>query len=94
MNEGVVPVVVGQHPRLTVVAQTSLVAAAFSLHGGVADANFEGGAMANVHHPVVGAGRHEQGAQRVGPGVEACRVVLLVLPGFLMEKSQCAEVVR
>lgn len=93
VDEGVVPVVVGQHPGLTVVAQTSLVAAALSLQGGVANAHFEGGALADVHYPAVGAGRHEQGAQRVGPGVEACGVVLLVLPVFLVEEGQCAEVV-
>lgn len=93
VNEGVVPVVVGQHPGLTVVAQTGPVAAALSLQGGVTDAHFEGGTLADVHHPAVGAGRHKQGAQRVGPRVEACRVVLLVMPGFLMEEGQRAEVV-
>lgn len=91
--EGVVPVVVGQHPGLSVVAQTSRVAVALSLQGGVTYAYFEGGALADIHHPGVSAGRHEQGAQRVGPRVEACRVILLVLPEFLMEEGQCAEVV-
>lgn len=94
MDEGVVPVVVGQHPGLAVVSQTSLVAAALSLQGGVTDAHFEGGTLADVHQPAVGAGRHEQGAQCVGPRVEACGVILLVLPVFLVEEGQCAEVIR
>lgn len=93
VDEGVVPVVVGQHPGLTVVAQPSLVAAALSLQSGVANADFEGGALTDVHHPAVGAGRHEQGAQRVGPRVEARRVVLQVVPVFLLEEGECVEVI-
>lgn len=94
MKEGVVPVEVGQHPGLTVVAQTGLVLFAFSLHRGIANTDLEGAALANVHHPAVGAGRHQQGAQRVGPKVEPCRVVGLGLAGFLMGECQSTEVIR
>jgi len=52
----VVPVVVAQHPGLTVVAQSGLVPGAFALQSGVADPDLKGTALAHVHHPAVGAG--------------------------------------
>lgn len=58
--EGVVPVVVGQHPRLTVVAQPGLVPIAFALQGRVADPDLKGSTLAYLHHPAVGAGGQRQ----------------------------------
>ena len=53
--EGVVPVVVGQHPGLTVVAQPGLVPGAFALQRGVADPHLKGSTLTYIHHPAVGA---------------------------------------
>lgn len=82
--EGVVPIVVGQHPRLTVVAQPGLVPRAFALQRGVADPHLKGSTLAYVHHPAVGAGGHRQGAQRIGPTVESRWVVAQGLASFFM----------
>lgn len=92
--EGVVPAVVRQHPGLIVVAQPSLVPRAFALQRGVADPDLEGATLAHVHHPAVGAGGHGQGAQHVGPTVEARRVVGQGLARFFVLEGQSAEVVR
>lgn len=58
--KGIVPIVVGQHPRLTVVAQSGLVPRAFALQRGVADPNLKGSTLAYPHHPAVGARGHGQ----------------------------------
>lgn len=58
--EGVVPVVVRQHPRLSVMAQSGLVSRAFALHRGVADPDLKGTTLAHIHHPAVAARGHGQ----------------------------------
>lgn len=58
--EGVVPVVVRQHPGLAVVAQPGRVPGAFALQRGVADPDLKGSTLAYVHHPAVGARGHGQ----------------------------------
>lgn len=91
--EGEVTVVMGQHPGLAVVSQPRLVPGPLAHHAGVADPDLEGPALAHVHHPAVGAGGDGQGAQRVGPAVEACRVIGRGLAGLLGEEGESAEVV-
>lgn len=92
MAEGVVHVVVGQHPGLGVVTEPRLVPGALSFHGGVADPDLEGTAVAHVHHPAVGAGGHGQGTQGVGPTVKARWVVRRGFAGFFPEEGQSAQV--
>lgn len=94
MTEGVVPVIVRQHPGLTVVAQPGLVPRAFALQAGVADPDLKGTTLAHIHHPAVGARGHRQRTQSVGPTVESCRVVGQGLAGLFVEESQSAEVIR
>lgn len=91
--EGVVPVIVGQHPRLSVVAQPGLIPRAFALYRGIADPDLKGGTLAYVHHPAVGARGHGQRAQRVGPTVEPRRVVVQGLARSFVKEGQSAEVV-
>ena len=91
--EGVVPVIVRQHPRLSVVAQPGLIPRAFALYRGIADPDLKGATLANIHHPVVVARGHGQRAQCVGPTVEPGRVVLRRLARSFVKEGQSAEVV-
>lgn len=75
MAEGEVPIVFGEHPGLAIVAQAGVVARALAPHAGVAYPHLEGPALTHINHPAVGAGGDGQGAQRIGPAVEARRVV-------------------
>lgn len=90
--ERVVPVVVGQHPGLTVVAQPGLVPRAFALQRGIADPDLEGTTLTYVQHAAVGSRGHRQGTQCVGPTVESCWVVRKGLAGFFVQEGQGAEV--
>lgn len=81
-------VVTRQHPGLGVVAQSGLVTRTFALQRGVADPDLEGTALTHVHHPAVGAGGHGEGAQSVGPRVEAGRVVGWRVTGLPLEEGQ------
>lgn len=92
--EGVLAVVVRQHPRLGVVAQPRLVPGAFALQAGVADPDLKGAALAHVDHPAVGARRHQRRTQGIGPTVEPCRVVGGGFAGFFVVEGQSAEVIR
>lgn len=91
--ERVLAVVVGQHPRLVIVSQPGHVPGAFALEPDVADAHLEGGALAHIHHPAASAGGQRQGAEGIGPAVEARRVVRWRLAGLLLEEGQSAAVV-
>lgn len=86
-------VVARQHPGLGVVAQSGLVTTTFALQRGVADPDLEGGTLTHVYHPAVGAGGHGQGAQSVGPRVEAGGVVGRRVAGLLLEEGQSSQVV-
>lgn len=92
--EGVGPIIVGQHPRLTVVAQPGLVPRALALQRGIADPHLKGSALAYIHHPAVGARGHRHRAQCIGPIVESCWVVVQGLASFFMKEGQSAEVIR
>lgn len=84
----VVVIVARQHPGLSVVAQSGLIAGTFALQRGVADPHLKGAALTHVHHPAVGAGGHGQGAQSVGPRVKASGVVGWRLAGLFLEEGQ------
>lgn len=94
MAKGIVTVIVGQRPRLAVVAQPGLVPRTFALQRGVADPDLKGSTLAYIHYPAVGAGGQRRGAQRIGPKVESCWVVARGLACFLMKVGQSAKVVR
>lgn len=94
MAEGVIAIIVRQHPGLIVLAQPGLVPRAFAFQRGVADADLEGAALAHVQHPAVAARGHRQRTQRVGPTVEPRWVVGERLTGFLVQEGQGAQVFR
>lgn len=83
-----VVIVARQHPGLSIVAQSGLIAGTFALQRGVADPDLKGTALTHVHHPAVGARGHRQGAQSIGPRVEASWVVGWRMARLFLEEGQ------